>query len=198
VIVFSPNNNSPLFKVLASGGSATPLTALDSSRQEVSHRWPMFLPDGRRYLYRVRSPLQAQEGIYVGALDGTAPSRLLDSRWYAQYADGYLFFLVDRTLMAQEFDVDTARLRGEPRAVIDDVAGASTDHGSFAVSNAGPLIAGGTTIPNSELAWVDRAGNVMRTLTVAGDYIAFSLAPDEQTLAFSRVDPAQYPRHVVS
>ena len=78
VIVFSPNNNSPLFQVLASGGPATPLMALDSSLQQVSHRWPMFLPDGRRYLYRARSPLQAHEGIYVGSLDGTAPSRLLD------------------------------------------------------------------------------------------------------------------------
>ena len=55
--------------------------------------------------------------------------------------------------MAQEFDAKSARLRGEPRAVIDDVAGASTDHATFAVSNAGPLIAGGATIPTSELAW---------------------------------------------
>jgi Tol biopolymer transport system component len=189
VIVFSPNNNSPLFKVLASGGPATPLTALDGSREEVSHRWPAFLPDGRRYLYRVRSPVATHEGIYIGSLDGTPPVRLMDSRWYAQYAEGHVFSLVDHTLTAQPFDPRTGELKGEPRAIIHDVQGSSTDNAGFAVSAAGPLVAGGSTIPPSELAWVDRTGKLLKTLAPAGDYIAFALAPDEGTLAYSRVDP---------
>ncbi len=189
VIVFSPNNNSPLLSVLASGGPTTPLTALDGSRRETSHRWPAFLPDGRRYLYRTRSPVAAHEGIYVGSLDGTAPARLLDSRWYAQYAAGHLFYLVDQTLMAHPFDPRSASLQGEPQAVLDEVQGSSTDNGGFAVSEAGPLVAGGSTIPPSELAWVDRTGKLLKTLAPAGDYIAYALAPDERTLAYSRVDP---------
>ena len=154
----------------------------------------MFLPDGRRYLGTALAVRCRHTKVFSRlAGDGTAPSRLLDSRWYAQYADGHLFFLVDRTLMAQEFDAKSARFRGEPRAVIDDVAGASTDHATFAVSNAGPLVASGKAVPTSELAWVDRAGNVIKTLTASGAYIAFSLAPDEQMLAFfARRPKAQY------
>src|SRR5262249_51502861 len=55
VIVFTPNTRDPLYRVPASGGAPTPVTELDASNQEVSHRWPWFLPDGRHFLYFSRS-----------------------------------------------------------------------------------------------------------------------------------------------
>ena len=41
----------PIYRVSAAGGEATAVTQLDPSRQEVTHRYPYFLPDGRHYLY---------------------------------------------------------------------------------------------------------------------------------------------------
>ena len=68
VIVFTPSVREPLFRVPAAGGTATPLTALDDVAGESSHRFPWFLPDGRHFLFTVRSGNQ-QAAIYVGDLE---------------------------------------------------------------------------------------------------------------------------------
>ncbi len=35
----------------AAGGAVTPVTRLDPAARQHSHRWPQFLPDGRRFLF---------------------------------------------------------------------------------------------------------------------------------------------------
>ena len=59
-----------VLRVPSSGGMVTPVTELDASRQEGSHRFPQFLPDGRHFLFSVRSSLADQTGVYAGSLDG--------------------------------------------------------------------------------------------------------------------------------
>ena len=55
-----------ILRVSSSGGTVTPVTELDTSRQEGSHRFPQFLPDGRHFLFMVRSNLADQAGAYQG------------------------------------------------------------------------------------------------------------------------------------
>jgi Tol biopolymer transport system component len=66
-IVFSSNTNRGFFRVAESGGAVTPVTTLDEAHQEESHRWPSFLPDGRRFLFLV---VGKEAGIYLASLDG--------------------------------------------------------------------------------------------------------------------------------
>ena len=68
-ILFTSGGGSVL-RVASSGGAVTEVTKLDISRQEGSHRWPQFLPDGRHFLYGLRSSLPRQSGIYAGSFDG--------------------------------------------------------------------------------------------------------------------------------
>jgi hypothetical protein len=49
VIVFG-SLGSPLERVSSAGGSPVAVATLDSAYSETSHRWPHFLPDGRRFL----------------------------------------------------------------------------------------------------------------------------------------------------
>ncbi|MCI0617949.1 protein kinase, partial [bacterium] len=49
-ILFSPGFQTPIYCIGASGGKATQLTTLNKERQESSHRWPLFLPDGQHFL----------------------------------------------------------------------------------------------------------------------------------------------------
>ena len=65
VIVFAPDNRVPLYRVPAAGGEPTPVTTLDQSQGHNTHRWPHFLPDGRRFLYLARSGRPENSGIYV-------------------------------------------------------------------------------------------------------------------------------------
>ena len=61
-------------KVSASGGPIQDATVLQQDRQEVNHRWPHFLPDGRHFLDVVRSSLAGQPGVYLGSLMASSTS----------------------------------------------------------------------------------------------------------------------------
>jgi serine/threonine-protein kinase len=116
LIVFAPNIVGPLLKVAAAGGTPSTVTALDRSRQEDSHRKPHFLPDGRRFLFIVRSHKAEWTGVDVAAVDSGERSRVLDVEAAAAYVpSGHLLYLRDGTqgaLMALPFDVDRARATG--------------------------------------------------------------------------------------
>ena len=49
----------------ANGGTKTEITTLNREEKEGSHRWPHFLPDGKHFLYTVRSGSISQRGIWV-------------------------------------------------------------------------------------------------------------------------------------
>ena len=109
VILFNGYNDGPIMQVSASGGEPVAVTNIDQSRSENSHRWPQFLPDGRRFLYFVRADNPQVRGVYVSALDRpTEKTRLLGSTaaWYAPGRDaraGYLLWVRDDHLVAQPF-----------------------------------------------------------------------------------------------
>ena len=53
VIVFAPAIDTALFRVAATGGTPTPLTVLDPAHEESAHMGPLFLPDGRHFLFGI-------------------------------------------------------------------------------------------------------------------------------------------------
>jgi serine/threonine protein kinase len=59
-------------RISAAGGPRTEVTVLDKARQETFHGRPVFLPDGKHFLYVRASINQEAEGIYLGSLDVTA------------------------------------------------------------------------------------------------------------------------------
>jgi hypothetical protein len=71
VIVFAPAPTGGLSRVAAVGGAPSLLTTPDPSRKETSHRWPQFLPDGRRFLYLAMggglTPRRSVLGCHVGS-----------------------------------------------------------------------------------------------------------------------------------
>jgi Tol biopolymer transport system component len=56
IIVFTPGQYSALYQIPASGG--TPRQITDLGKKEQSHRWPVFLADGKHFLFYVRSQQQ--------------------------------------------------------------------------------------------------------------------------------------------
>jgi serine/threonine protein kinase len=88
-----------IYSVPSAGGSVKPVTRLDASRQEGSHRFPHFLPDGRHFLFTIRSGLADRRGIYAGSLDGTTKKLLVPFDSSAIYArPGYFCFFSTATL----------------------------------------------------------------------------------------------------
>src|SRR5262249_39822692 len=67
-----------LSRISEMGGEVKPVTTCDSSRQEIDHRFPTFLPDGHHFLYTIQSGRKETLGVYLGSLDETLKRRLLD------------------------------------------------------------------------------------------------------------------------
>ena len=89
-ILFAAGSRTPIYRVSATGGEATPITQLDQSRREFTHRNPRFLPDGRHFLYVVAAKLEKHTGTYVGSLDSNE-RKLLGRFFGAEYTPpGYL------------------------------------------------------------------------------------------------------------
>ena len=51
VILFAPATTDPIHRVAAAGGNSTPVTVLDEKSGQASHRFPVFLPDGKHFLF---------------------------------------------------------------------------------------------------------------------------------------------------
>ena len=192
VIIFAPKGADVLYRVAAAGGTPMPLTTLDTSRKEISHYHPRFLPDGRHFLYLANSPQRENAGIYVGSLDKQEPKRLVSTDVSAEFSPpGYLLFLRDRTVMAQGFDADKLELRGEAFFVAEQVdrLGGGARFALFSVSKTGVLAYRSGVSDSSQLTWFDREGKPIGTVGPAGSYNSPWLSPDERRVAFGRQEP---------
>ena len=185
--------NGPLMRVPATGGIATPLTRLNPARQEIGHSYPVFLSDGRHFLYLIDAPKPENCGIYLGSLDSKpeeqGSERVLETNSPSIFVPpqdsgrAYLLFLRDLTLTAQEFDEKRLALEGEPTPMAEQVDSFSASpNGLLVFSSIGQ---GGTT-SNKELAWVDRKGNKISSAGKPGEYSNFRLSQDEKRIVFDR------------
>ncbi len=193
VILFTTNGGvSPIFRVHASGGTPVPVTALDRSRGETGHWRPRFLPDGRHFLFVIRSTQPQNTGLAVGSLDSKEVRRLPGIDSSASWAPpGLLFFVRDRTLMAQRFDADRIALKGDPFPVVKNVEYVPVwGSAAFSVSDNGILAyqSGGRAI--RRLVWFDRSGKQGEPLGEPGEYRNDPrISPDGKRVATLRVDP---------
>jgi eukaryotic-like serine/threonine-protein kinase len=189
-IVFAPGYFGPLLQVSASGGEVTPATTIDKGRNEGTHRWPWFLPDGRHFLFYAAGSTGSEPGeIFVGDLGSGKAKHLLQSSSLAVYASpGYLLFTRGSGLVAQAFDAERMEIRGETTSLGVDLPAVSVTAGLRALSAS----LGGTlcwrTQPSStsQPALFDRQGREVGRLAEPATWNYPRLSPDGQRLAMAR------------
>ena len=86
IIVFCPRPVGALYQIPAAGGTPQAVTSLDAARAEISHGFPQFLADGRRFLYFAASCRPGESSIRVGSLDSTTSKPLVGAETSAAYA----------------------------------------------------------------------------------------------------------------
>ena len=190
-IIFNPTNRAPLMRVSAAGGTPQPLTTLDSGRQENSHRWPSFLPDGRHFLFTARSSEKENTAIYAGSLDSKEIKRILTEQSNAVYVPpGYILFARDGSLMAQRFDAGRLELSGDAFPVAGNVAQETASANAyFSASADGSVIAYSEGNAARQLTWFDHDGTNLGTLGAKGSYTDPRFSPDGKLLALTIPDP---------
>jgi serine/threonine protein kinase len=195
VIVLAPDTNGGLYRVSALGGTPTPITTPDRSRGEDGHRWPVFLPDGKHYLY-LTANFTGRAGvnaIFVGALDSNEKQFVVEAAANAAYtAPGYLLFYKDKTLLAQRFDTKRLALTGSPTTAWSDIQYLpQVRKAVFAVSDYGLLAAqSGSGVPISQPTWFDRSGREVGTAAKPDVYGNVFLAANGDSLAVDKTDMA--------
>jgi len=197
MIVFTPDARSGvgLYRVSASGGAVAPISKLDKSRRELSHRWPIFLPDGMHYLYMATNfaGQKNADAIFVGSLDSGEKHFVVEASANAAYAaPGYILFYRDKTLLAQRFDLKRFALTGEATVVLTDLQyQPQVKRALFDVSASGLLVAQtGSGVALSRPVWFDRKGKELGAVGKPDVYGNISIAPNGKSVAVSITDIA--------
>ena len=194
VILFAPDVWLGLYRVSSAGGAPVEVTKLDESRLETSHRWPVFLPDGRHFLYLAANFAGHfdKNEIYLGALDSNERHPIVSASANVAYSDpGYLLYWRDNALVAQKFDARSYVLSGEVRTISDEVQYLpQIDLALFGVAGKGTLVAQtGKGAAKSQLKWFDRSGKEVGAVGPSGIYANPTLSPDGRRVAFDQPNP---------
>ncbi|MGH9253822.1 MAG: protein kinase domain-containing protein [Vicinamibacterales bacterium] len=189
-----------LFRVAASGGERMMIT---KPRAGTDHRFPHFLPDGRRFLFFVRAltggtgpasteDALAEAGIYLGALESEETHRLISADTVGVYLRGdWLLFVRDGTLLVQRLDLSRQQLAGDPITLAENVhyEGGTLNVGAFSVSASGTVAyrTGGSV--RRQLTWFDRSGKSVGTMGAVDEngLGPVELAPDGRRVATHRI-----------
>jgi serine/threonine protein kinase len=161
VILFG-TTDGPLFSVSATGGTPTPVTELDKTRRDTSHRFPIFLPDGNHFIFLLLSNDPQNSGLYLGSLGSKTAKLLIRTESKGAFAPpNHLLFVREGVLMGQPFNPTQLEVAGDPSPIVEGIgvnSGNST--AGFAVSNNGTLafrVGAGNTF-SRVLRWIDRSG----------------------------------------
>jgi Tol biopolymer transport system component len=199
-ILFAPGLSGGLSKVAAGGGKPVPVTTLDAVKFERSHLWPQFLPDGKHFVFFVLTDMGETTGVYTGAIDSAASTRLFSSETNAVYAaaprtitskSGYLLFIRNNDLMGQPFNPTKLQITDEAIPLATGVGPVeSFSLAQISVSDTGVLVYQSAGKPTRQLVWMDRTGKTLGTAGEPANWGPPRISPDGQHVAVGKPDSA--------
>ena len=193
-ILFAAGETGGLFRVSARGGAPAPLTTPDGVQAD-SHRWPQFLPDGRRFIFTGWSARRTSGNdrftIYTASIDAAEPVMVTTAGSAAVYAPpGYLLFAYNVPPRLVSLPFDGTRVTGEAVTLAEDVdydwvsgdiwLSASPD-GTLAYQNDRYAFVRPT--------WFDRTGAARGTLGEVGTYYDPAVSRDGASVVLEKSDP---------
>jgi serine/threonine protein kinase len=195
VILFT-GSSTAITRVAASGGTPTPVLKIDDTKGPRLQIAPVFLPDGRHFIYASAVPGAGVREIYLASLDSQESTLLMqDSTSNAMYAYGHILYLRNTMLMARAFDSTTLKFVGDARPLVEQIqVNPTTGTGAFSVSQNGVLTyqtsvgAGGTA-----LAWFDRTGRNLGSLADRSGYMDVQLSRDGSRASVTKPSEGELP-----
>jgi len=180
-----------IYRVALDGSRAvTQLTHVDEAQGEYQHTWPEFLPDGRQFLFLIRSSHADRSGVYVASIDGGTPHRVMPAFSRVRHVDGHLLFVRQGILLAQRFDSRTGTVEGEPVQISDRIKYHPGSDAAFDVSSTGVLVYGQPAGEvRTRLMMFDGRGRELRPLTPPGNYRHPRFSPDGRRVVAESVNP---------
>jgi Tol biopolymer transport system component len=180
----------PLVRTSENGGAVEPVTELDESKLERSHRFARMLPGGRAVMFTVASgDIDSYDDARIDVLDLTTRKRrtVVEGGTSPRYSpSGHIVYARAGSLHAVPFDVAKLEVTGPPVKVLDGVL-MSTSIGTayFDISPAGDLAyaVGPAESGERTIYWVDRQGNAKPLPLPPKPYLNPRISPDGKRLA---------------
>jgi serine/threonine protein kinase len=191
-ILFAPDVTNGIFHVAPQAGS-TPVQLTSVSPNQTTHRWPVWLPDGKHFLYLGTihagaevsdSSSNASNGIYFASLDGKENRFVVAAESNMHYAQGHLLWEQSGSLLAQPFDPATGKLSGESVALAAGVGyNPSTWNAAFDANENGVLVYQPGPDPNSrQLLLFDKDGKSV-PVPDSNSFMDIRISPDGRKAA---------------
>jgi Tol biopolymer transport system component len=194
VIIYAPEAAGYLWRINADGTQNTPLTKSMVGEYEISHRFPVFLPDGDRFLFWAGNFDEAVgdqiSGVYVSSLSADNKRLITLCRSSIGYTQGALLYGdAQNALLALPLD-EKGHVTGQPRMVVPRIGHYPSTHwGAFSVSTNGILVYSLTAgTAQSQLTWYDRTGKELGRVGDVGIISNPNLSPDNSWVAFDVAD----------
>jgi hypothetical protein len=180
----------------ADGGLAAPVAKRDEKKGETGIGFPYFLSDGKRFLVRV-SHLDGRNSIELASLESVERTTVISDAASAPIlaptpgGKTYLLYLRDTSLVTQEFDEGSGKVRGSAVELVNQIGriGALGFRPTMGVSPSGILAyQTGGYIGEGTLAWFDRTGKRLSQLSRGvGNFL--NLSPDGRFAAVVNLTP---------
>ncbi len=176
-ILFRPVPGSPLFRISAAGGKAVAFGLLGAN--DYSQHDPAILPDRKHILVGI-SDKKGPDRVEFMSLQSSESKLVLDDADVPAYAGGFLFFIRNKKVFAQPFDLGSGRVSGTATPLADadrySVAGAS-------------VLAFQAVSREARLQWFDSNGNPLSTVGQVAFHMAPRISPDGKQILSVAVDP---------
>jgi Tol biopolymer transport system component len=188
-IVFPPTVTSPLYRVSAAGGTPVALTHLDTSKNQITQRWPQLLPGGKTVLFTASTDNNnfGQADVEAASLATGQAKVLVENAYFGRYLPtGYLTYISGGTLFAAPFDASDLKLTGPSLPVLEAIESDLTNGSaqlSFSRTGTAVYLTGQALASQVIVALVDRKGEPAPLVKQPGDYFAPSFSPDGKKLA---------------
>ncbi len=190
VIIYAPDAGASLWRVNSDGTAASPLTEVIRTKDDATHRWPVFLPDGNHFLFWAGSFANAPDdrisGIYVSSLDKVERRLVVLCRSSFGFDSNNLFYVDEGgRLLSVAFDVSKARASTETH-IVTNVVGykRQTYWAALTAASNGTLIYNpSTAVTLSRLTWMDRTGKILGRVSDPAEIANPSLSPDGSRIA---------------
>ena len=190
VIIYAADAQSPLQRINADGTGMAAVTLGIRIKEDQSHRWPMFLPDGDHFLFWAGNFSNAKDdrlsGLYASSLEGK--ERKLVILCHSSFSfDAHNLYYADeqRQLVSMVLDASAATVSGSATVVANLVGfQPSTYWSAFTVAQNGTLIYNiDVGAAQSVLTWMDRSGKELGRVGDPAVVANPTLSPDGSRVA---------------
>jgi Tol biopolymer transport system component len=165
-------------------------------KNEDTHRWPLFLPDGKRFLFWAGNfgdvKADRSSGIFLTTLDANDKQLVLHCHSNFGIAGGQLIFVNDsQQLVSMAFDQSSGHVSGSVDVLAERVGyQPAIFWAALAVARNGTVVYNATSgATRSVLTWMDRSGRELGRLGAPAVMANPAISPDGSRVALDESDP---------